>query len=134
MKGFYIKQTERIHEDSGYKCFDIYDENKKLIKKLKCDSIDIELDNIKRGRIMFEIVDDMIHIWTRNANFDVEDLFTSTFYIEYKETSIEKEIKKLNKNVKEYYKKVEENSKQAKENLEKIKKLYEEVEKLVEGA
>lgn len=88
MKGFYIKQTKKIHKDSGYKCFNIYDENKKIIKKLECDSIDIEIDNIKSGRIMFEIVDNMIHIWTRNADFEVEDIYTSMLYINFKKEPI----------------------------------------------
>lgn len=87
MRGFYIKQSERVYEPSGYKCFDICDENKKYIKKLRCDVIDIELDNITRGRIMIEIVDDMIHIWTRNDDFEVDDLLTNTFYVNYKEKS-----------------------------------------------
>lgn len=33
MKGFYIKRSDRVNKDSGYKCFDIYDENKNLIQK-----------------------------------------------------------------------------------------------------
>ena len=84
MRGFYIKQSERVHEDSEYKCFDIYDENKKLISNPHCDVIDIELNNIIRGSIMFEIVDDMIHIWSYNDDFSIEDLELSTFYVEFK--------------------------------------------------
>lgn len=85
MKGFYIKQSKRVHE-SGYKCFNIYDENKKFIRNFHCDVIDIEFENIKKGCIMFEIVGNMIHIWTHD-DFEISDLFTSTFYTNYKEKS-----------------------------------------------
>ena len=84
MKGFYIKQSDRVNKDSGYKCFDIYDENKNLIQKTEYDVIDISIESIRLGRIMFEIVDDMIHIWTTSNNFEVNDLLVNTFYVRYK--------------------------------------------------
>lgn len=60
MNSIYIKPSKRKCSVSDFKCFDIFDENKKNIGMVDCDVIRVECG----GEISMEVVDGMTHIWS----------------------------------------------------------------------
>lgn len=69
MTSIYIKPSKRKCSVSDFKCFDIFDENKKNIGMVDCDLIRIEGIKSQYHSINMEVVDGMIHIW---SNFPLE--------------------------------------------------------------
>ena len=57
MKSIYIKPSKRKCSASGYKCFDIFDQDLNKLEMEDCDVIDI------RVPVMVEVSSGMIHIW-----------------------------------------------------------------------
>lgn len=64
MTSIYIKSSRRKCSISDFKCFDIFDENKKNIGMVDCDVISIECNGEKYHQINMEVVDGMIHVWS----------------------------------------------------------------------
>ena len=70
MKSIYIKPSKRKCSASGYKCFDIFDQDLNKIEMEDCDVIDI------RVPVMVEVSNGMIHIWDFNGAKVVQGINT----------------------------------------------------------
>lgn len=69
MTSIYIKPSKRECSVSNFKCFNIFDENKKNIGMVDCDLIRIECNGEKYRSINMDVVDGMTHVW---SNFPLE--------------------------------------------------------------
>lgn len=76
MTSIYIKPSKRKCSISDFKCFDIFDENKKNIGMTDCDVIRIECDGEKYCSINMEVVNGMTHIWS-NCELKIEPLINT---------------------------------------------------------
>lgn len=88
MESIYIKPSKRKCSISDFKCFDIFDENKKNIGMVDCDVISIECNGDKYNHINMEVVDGMVHIWSHSPL--AFELIINTLIIRLKEPWLKK--------------------------------------------
>ena len=88
MKSIYIKASKRECSVSDFKCFDIYDENKKNIGMVDCDVISIKCNG--DHQIHMDIVDGMIHIWS-DFEFEIEPLI-NTLIIRFEKNNKDEQL------------------------------------------
>lgn len=79
----YLKPSGRKCSISDYECFDIYDQDMELLDRPDCDVIDIAIEKVKFGNLYLELVNGMIHLWSRYKKIDFEPLI-HTFMIKVK--------------------------------------------------